>query len=212
MCLFAVLPVLTVFCMLVACLLPHALCKMDAKDLEIQRLKEELQAAKDYSQICEDEGVELRRQLFDMTKEMKKLYKELECLKTQRSVPAHALVAASRKRTSRKSEEVVMAESGSSSDCGSACSPAAGGDHNMDASSAPRRSTRRAGLRPAHAGLEDATVPKKRSLTRKDVRPSINSLSNAESEGRLSPDSSKKKKVEIKDAKGVKGSPKNLIA
>jgi hypothetical protein len=65
----------------------------------------------------------------------------------------------------------------------------------MDASSAPRRSTRRAGLRPAHTGLEDATVPKKRPLTRKDVRPSINSLSNAESDGRLSPDSSKKKKV-----------------
>jgi len=198
-CLFAVLPILTVFCMLAACLLPHALCKMDAKDLEIQRLKEELQAAKDYSQICEDEGVELRRQLFEMTKEMKKLNKELDCLKTQRSVPAHALVAASRKRTSRKSEEVVVAESGSSSDGGSACSPAAGGDHNMDASSAPRRSTRRAGLRPAHAGLEDAAVPKKRSLTRKDVRPSVNTLSNAESEGRLSPDSSKKKKVAEKE-------------
>ena len=173
----------------------------DAKDAEIQRLQEELKAAKEYSQVCEDESVELRRQLFDMTKQFKKLTKELERLSSaqasQQQAAAEALAQAapapapaSRKKASRRTISVASTcsdASMSTSDGGSDSSPSLGGDHSMEEGSGLRRSAR---LRPPSAALavdaSDAAVSKRKASARA-------STAAAEGEGRPAPGSKKKR-------------------
>ena len=174
--------------------------QLDAKDAEIQRLQEELKAAQEYSRVCEDESVELRRQLFDMTKQFKKLNKELDRLSAARAshdqasaaLPASVAptVPTSRKTASRRTICIASTSSEThvnTSDGGSDSSTSSGGDHSMDEGSALRRSAR---LRPssaAHAVDASAAAVSKRKASARA------STVAAEGEGRLAPGSKKKR-------------------
>lgn len=180
--------------------LPHRtsqLVQIDAKDKEIERLKDELKAAREYSQVCEDESVELRRKVFQMTKEMSKLKKDLEHMasctnKKQQAditpLPTPAPTSTSRKRSTRKTLcDTMMMESSASGD-GSDSAPS-GGDHDIG-NKALRRSARRAGRPPSTGGLMDgvAPVPKRKASARA-------AAASVEREERPAPISSKKKRV-----------------
>jgi hypothetical protein len=181
--------------------------QLDAKDEEIQRLQEELKAAQEYSRVCEDESVELRRQLFDMTKQFKKLNKELERLSAARASqaqPAAALPAsvaptdpASRKTASCRTICLASSETHvNTSDGGSDSCTSSGGDHSMDEGSALRRSAR---LRPssaAHAVDASAAAVSKRKASARA------STVAAEGEGRLAP-GSKKKRIEPDNSRSL---------
>ncbi len=174
--------------------------QLDAKDAEIQRLTEELKAAKEYSQVCEDESVELRRQLFDMTKQFKKLNKELERLSSAQASQEQAgaappasvtpTVPASRNTDSRRSICLARTSSEShinASDGGSDSCTSSGGDHSMDEGSALRRSAR---LRPSSAAhAVDAST----AAVSKRKAPARASTVAAEGDGRLAPGSKKKR-------------------
>jgi len=176
--------------------------QLDAKDKEIQQLKEELKAAKEYSQVCEDESVELRRKVFEMSKEMNKLKKDLEQLTRAADkkkpadltpmptpAPSTGLTSTSRKRSTRKTMgDTVMLEASASGE-GSDSAPS-GGDHDMS-STAPRRSARRAGRPPSTVGLDleaAAPVPKRKASARA-------AAASTEREERPAPASSKKKRM-----------------
>ena len=185
---------------------------MEANIVEIQRLQDELKAAKEYSQVCEDESVELRRQLFDMSKEMKRLNKELERLSAARpanqksAVPAtpisgQAAAPSSRKRSARKTSRIgaetsdVTATASDSS--GSESGPSSGGDHNMD----DARLRRSARLRPSSSSMPDdssaATVPKRKASARA-------AAASVESDDRPAPGSKKKRVTVSKTASAGK--------
>lgn len=174
--------------------------QLDAKDTEIKQLQEELQAAKDYSRVCEDESVELRRQLFDMTKQMKKLNKEFERMTAERAAEKQQLAqspaapASSKCSSTRKTmgDSAMACENGTSSDAGSDSAPF-GGDHSMEDASAPRRSTRRAGLRPDVLSMTAVEAKPKRKASARAAAAS------PESE-RPAPASSKKKRVAAEHA------------
>ena len=170
--------------------------QLDAKDTEIQRLHDELQASKDYSQVCEDESVELRRQLFDMTKQMKKLNKELERLSVERATQPEQKKSApaSRKRSGRKTtgDSAKATETETLSDAGSD-SANSGGDHSMEDANAPRRSARRAGLRPEALSMAAVEAKPKRKASARTATASPDSE-------RPAPASSKKKRVDAERA------------
>ena len=188
-----------------SCVSPHFFqqhAQLDAKDKEIARLKDELKAAREYSQVCEDESVELRRKVFQMTKEMSKLKKDLEQLAnfTNKKQPSDvtplptpaatpALTSTARKRSTRKTFcDAAMIESSASGDGSDSATSA--GDHDMG-STALRRSARRAGRPPSTAGLNDEVAPvPKRKASARSTAPSV------ECEERPAPVSSKKKRVD----------------
>ena len=202
---------ITDFCCCVVAWLAHTECslffalvylycachlQLDAKDTEIQRLHDELQASKDYSQVCEDESVELRRQLFDMTKQMKKLNKELERLSVERATQPEQKKSApaSSKRSARKTtgDSAMATETETLSDAGSD-SANSGGDHSMEDANAPRRSARRAGLRPEALSMTAVEAKPKRKASARTATASPDSE-------RPAPASSKKKRVDAERA------------
>lgn len=173
----------------------------------------------------QDESVALRRQLFEMDKQVKKLNKEVERLTSENSClnqqAAESAVfqlpsaAADRSRSTRKkttsSVDMVMADVGNASSDGCDESVLSSGDHHMMQDSkvtqpSLRRSARRAGAKTA---LSMQPLPKRKASTRAAASKSVE-RDGEEHKHEAPSNSSKKKRVADSSTMSASSADENL--